>query len=387
MHDLSKLLTETDYYSNEFFRRDALDKYESFLKQYEELKESFSIQALEMLSRNTPVYELLEIVNKDTSNVLFNFLYNYLLLPNITSTDVPVSGNSDSFHNITIKEKLVWKDISWLLTYIEFLEKFWLYFSVVNKKLWNESLPYFFWIISDIYRALLFYLLSKTKKLWYKLVVVPTIINSKAMFNTWAFPKYLDWAFKIEWTDLVLSPTSEIQLTNLIQYLSLIERGINKKSYRFSSTSRCFRMEDRLPDLWGSFYEFEKVELFTVCDWNEVINEYKKMMDVVEEQLLELWLSYRIVLLADNDMWIASKITHDFEVYYPVSNKWVEVSSCSIHWDFASRRMNVKINWKYYHTLHWSALAIPRIIGCILEQYQLNWKEIEFPEVLKKYLI
>gem|GEM_PF-4567830 len=107
MHDLSKLLTETDYYSNEFFRRDALDKYESFLKQYEELKESFSIQALEMLSRNTPVYELLEIVNKDTSNVLFNFLYNYLLLPNITSTDVPVSGNSDSFHNITIKEKLV----------------------------------------------------------------------------------------------------------------------------------------------------------------------------------------------------------------------------------------------------------------------------------------
>lgn len=387
MHDLSKLLIETDYYTKEFSRRGALKKYKSFLEYYEKIKETFSIKELEILSRNTPIYELVNIVKLDNSNILFNFLYIYLLLPNTTFNDVPISDGKESFCNIIIKEKIVLKDISWLLTYTEFLDKFRLYFWNINKTLWNPSLPYFFWIISDIYRSLLFYLLSKTKELWYKWIIVPTIINSKSMFNTWAFPKYLDWAFKIEWKDLVLSPTSEIQLTNLIQYLSLLEESLKEKSYRFSTTSRCFRMEDRLPDLWWSFFEFEKVELFTVCDWSEVKNEYKKMMDVVEEQLLELWLSYRIVLLADNDMWIASKITHDFEVYYPVSNKWVEVSSCSIHWDFASRRMNVKINWKYYHTLHWSALAIPRIIWCILEQYQFNWKEIKFPEVLKKYLI
>lgn len=383
MLDLKDLVSRTDYYSNEFKKRESLDYYNQFLNDYNNLKDKFSIEALEILSQNTPVYDINKL-NQD--NILFSFLFNYLLLPNITCDNVPSANYHEEYCNEVIKEYIVWKDINGLLPYDTFLKKFKLFSSIINEEIWHIALPYLFWIISKINNALLFYMLSKVQYSWYDWVSVPSLISSKSMFNTWAFPKYIDNAITIEWLDLVLSPTSEIQLTNLIKYLSLLWHEKNEKVYRFSAHSKCFRMEDKKPDIMWNFYEFEKVELFTVCDEDLVEMEYKKMMNTIEEQLIELWLTYRILLLGDNDMWIASQITHDFEVYYPISDNWVEVSSCSIHWDFASRRMSTQINWKFYHTLHWSALAIPRIIWCIVEQYQDNWEEIVIPEILEKYI-
>ncbi len=387
MLDLKDLISRREYYLKEFYRRGAIDSYKSFLRDYDLIKEDFSVSVLEILSRSTPVNSIKEVHETEEENILFRFLYNYLLLPNITSKDVPTSNGSNEYCNKIIKEHIVSRDISWLLSYWEFLEEFKLFSGVINKEIWHVALPYFFWILSKINDALLFYMKWMSEKAWYEWISVPSLISSKAMFNTWAFPKHIDWAFHIKWLDLVLSPTSEIQLTNLIQYLWLLWEDLNKKVYRFSSHSRCFRMENKIPDIMWNFYEFEKVELFTFCDKDIVEQEYNKMLQTVENILIELWLSYRLVLLWDNDMWLASQITHDFEVFYPVSKKWVEVSSCSIHWDFASKRMDVKINWRYYNTLHWSALAIPRIIWCIVEQCQDKWEDIIIPKSLKKYII
>jgi seryl-tRNA synthetase len=75
----------------------------------------------------------------------------------------------------------------------------------------------------------------------------------------------------------------------------------------------------------------------------------------------------------------------------PVSEKWLEISSCSNCEDFQSRRAQIKVKnkegSKYYpHTLNGSALAIDRLI-IILCEYYYNEKEnrLEIPEALKNY--
>ena len=79
MLDLKDLVSRTDYYTNEFHKRDSIDSYNQFLNDYTNLKYNFSIEALEVLSKNTPVYDIQNINNLNKDNILFRFLYNYLL--------------------------------------------------------------------------------------------------------------------------------------------------------------------------------------------------------------------------------------------------------------------------------------------------------------------
>ena len=67
-------------------------------------------------------------------------------------------------------------------------------------------------------------------------------------------------------------------------------------------------------------------------------------------------------------------------------NKWLEVSSVSNFESFQSNRLNLKIDlWdkkkNYAHTLNGSSLALPRIVACILENFQEK-DHINIPDAL-----
>src|SRR5579864_3352505 len=95
----------------------------------------------------------------------------------------------------------------------------------------------------------------------------------------------------------------------------------------------------------------------------------------VEKLLISLDLPYRILRLCGGDMSFASAITYDFEVFSAAQEKWLEVSSVSNFESFQTNRMKIRFKDEHgkmqlLHSLNGSALALPRIMACLLENNQ-----------------
>lgn len=100
-------------------------------------------------------------------------------------------------------------------------------------------------------------------------------------------------------------------------------------------------------------------------------------------------LPYRILRLCGGDMSFASALTFDFETYSAAQGKWLEVSSVSNFETFQSNRLKLRFKNAdgqniLAHTLNGSALALPRIVACLLENNQTP-EGIKIPAVLQKY--
>src|SRR5690606_19835517 len=103
----------------------------------------------------------------------------------------------------------------------------------------------------------------------------------------------------------------------------------------------------------------------------------------------ELGLQYRVLRLCGGDTGFAAAMTYDFEVFSAAQEKWLEVSSVSRFDSFQANRLKLRFKnadkkTQLCHTLNGSALALPRIVAAILENYQTA-DGIEIPEVLRKY--
>src|SRR5690606_26934436 len=105
--------------------------------------------------------------------------------------------------------------------------------------------------------------------------------------------------------------------------------------------------------------------------------------------LQELGLQYRVLRLCGGDMGFTSALTFDMEVWSAAQKRWLEVSSVSNFEPFQSNRLKVRFKGKdgkmqLAHTLNGSALALPRIVAAILENFQTE-AGIRIPKVLTPY--
>jgi len=111
-----------------------------------------------------------------------------------------------------------------------------------------------------------------------------------------------------------------------------------------------------------------------------------------EAVLQALGLPYRVLLLAAGDLGASSAMTYDLEVWAAGVGKWLEVSSCSVFTDYQARRANLRFRPgkgekpEFLHTLNGSALALPRLMVALLEQYQEEDGSVSLPEPLHPYL-
>lgn len=88
-------------------------------------------------------------------------------------------------------------------------------------------------------------------------------------------------------------------------------------------------------------------------------------------------------------MSFASALTYDFEVFSAAQKRWLEVSSVSNFEAFQTNRLKIRAKdedgkTQLLHSLNGSSLALPRILACILENFQTE-DGIEIPEVLRPY--
>jgi seryl-tRNA synthetase len=84
---------------------------------------------------------------------------------------------------------------------------------------------------------------------------------------------------------------------------------------------------------------------------------------------------------------------YDLETWFPASNIYRELVSCSNCLDYQARKLKVRIGKvgstqkkETAHTLNCTAIATERTICCILENYQNKDGSVSIPKALQKYM-
>lgn len=221
----------------------------------------------------------------------------------------------------------------------------------------------------------------------------PVIVNQESLIGSGNLPKFADDLFKLENSNYYLSPTAEVQLTNL--HRNEILKASDLPLY-YTALTPCFRSEAGSAgrDVRGVIrqHQFHKVELVKLCKPEDSFKELESMTRQAESILEALELPYRRIVLCTGDLGFSSAKTYDLEVWLPSYNAYKEISSCSNCTNFQARRAKIRYKetidatTELVHTLNGSSLAIDRLWAAIVENYQQEDGSINIPKVLKKYI-
>jgi len=239
-------------------------------------------------------------------------------------------------------------------------------------------------------RALINWFLDENRARGYTEVNIPYLVNREAMIGTGQLPKLADDMYLCQVDDLFLIPTAEVPVTNLHRAETLRGEDLPRKYVAFSP---CFRREAGAAgkDTRGLLrvHQFHKVELVKFVLPEHSWDELESLTADVEALLQKLELPYRVLNLASGDLSFAAAKCYDLEVWAAGVGKWLEVSSCSNFCDFQARRAGIRYKGPsgkgFVHTLNGSALALPRILVAIMENYQTADGRITVPDVLRSY--
>ncbi|MEX1020332.1 MAG: serine--tRNA ligase [Litorilinea sp.] len=220
----------------------------------------------------------------------------------------------------------------------------------------------------------------------------PFMVREACMVGTGNLPKFGDVLYRDAEEDYWFVPTAEVPVTNL--HRDEIMDGAQLPRYYVAHTP-CFRREkvSAGKDVRGikRVHQFEKVELVKFVTPETGRAELESLTQVAETLVARLGLPYRRVLIATGDLSFVACLKYDIEVWAAGCEEWLEVSSCSWFRDFQARRANIRYRTgegkiEYVHTLNGSALALPRIVIAILENYQQADGSVAIPEVLQPYM-
>ncbi|XP_062012196.1 serine--tRNA ligase-like [Rosa rugosa] len=167
---------------------------------------------------------------------------------------------------------------------------------------------------------------------------------------------------------------------------------------KYAGFSYCFRTEagSHGRDTLGLFrtHEFAKVEQFCITSPNEndSCDMHEEMIRNSEEFYKALKIPYRVVNIVSGALNGAAAKKYDLEGWFPASQTYRELVSCSNCTDYQSRKLEIRYGQtgnektkQYVHMLNSTLTAIGRTMCCILESYQMK-DGVEVPEVLQQYM-
>jgi seryl-tRNA synthetase len=225
-------------------------------------------------------------------------------------------------------------------------------------------------------------------------MIVPQLVRREAMVGTGFFPLGEEDTFFIEKDDLYLIGTSEVALVSYHMDEILNEKDLPKHYCGYSS---CFRREAGSygRDTRGFYrlHQFNKVEQVTICvnDPEVSMAEHNRLLGNSEALMQALGLPHRVALACGAEIGQGQVLKHEIETWMPSRNRYSETHSCSSLHEFQARRLRIRWRGKngkvqYCHTLNNTAIASPRILIPLLENYQNEDGSVTIPEVLRPYM-
>ncbi len=240
--------------------------------------------------------------------------------------------------------------------------------------------------------SLVMYVFQKFVSKGYTPLIAPSLVKEFTLFGNGQFPFGRQEVYQLNDDDAYLAGTAEVPVTAYYANETLDEKDLPKK---FVALSPCFRKEigNYGKDTKGLYrvHEFWKVEQVILCknDHEESKKFHAELQKNTEEIWEELGIPYHVLLMAAGDMGEPQHFKYDIEAWMPGPGGYGEVASNSIIGDYQSRRLNIKYKAtdgtkKYVHTLNNTAIAFPRALIALLENYQQEDGSVKIPEVLVK---
>ena len=310
-------------------------------------------------------------------------------IPNLPYPEVP--EGADSKDNVVVKMGgMETKLPENPLPHWELAKKYNLIDFDLGVKISGAGFPVYIDRGARLQRALINFFLDEARKAGYTEIMPPTVVNQASGYGTGQLPDKEGQMYHCEVDDLYLIPTAEVPVTNIYRDEILDEKDLPIKNCAYTE---CFRREAGSygKDVRGlnRLHEFSKIELVRIDTPEHSRESHQEMLDHVEGLLQKLELPYRILRLCGGDMSFTSSICYDFEVYSEAQKRWLEVSSVSNFDTYQANRMHCRYRKDgkkitLCHTLNGSALALPRIVAALLEDFQTD-KGIRMPKALVPY--
>jgi len=242
--------------------------------------------------------------------------------------------------------------------------------------------------------AVLFYTFNKLVAKGYTPMIAPSLVRDFTLFGSGQFPWGRDDVYRLERDDLYLAGTAEVPMTAYFADEVLEEQDLPKKFVAFSP---CFRREAGSygKDTKGVYrlHQFNKVEqiIISTNDTNNSLTLLEELLANAEEILQDLALPYRVIRMCTGEMGEPQVKKYDIETWMPGRQSYGETMSDSFMGDFQARRLKIRYKTHdgkmlFAHTLNNTAIASPRILIAILENYQQKDGSILIPKVLQSYL-
>lgn len=329
-----------------------------------------------------PVQQELDAAEKQLNDLLVR-------LPNLPSPQVPRGKTPED--NEVVRTGGSKPDLyAGAVPHWDLAKKFDLIDFELGNKITGSGFPVYKGKGAKLQRALIQYFLDYNTAAGYTEFMPPHLVNEASAYGTGQLPDKEGQMYHVTADNLYLIPTAEVPVTNIYRDTILKEADLPIKMTAYTP---CFRREAGSygKDVRGlnRLHQFDKVEIVQIVHPDRSYEVLEEMVAHVEKLIQSLGLHYRVLRLCGGDMGFASALTYDFEVYSAAQERWLEVSSVSNFESFQTHRMKVRFKdahgkTQLAHSLNGSSLALPRILACLLENYQ-DENGIRLPQALQGY--
>jgi seryl-tRNA synthetase len=316
-----------------------------------------------------------------------------LLTPTIPWPGAPVGPDESA--NVVIRSVGTPPEFDFTpLDHVELLEKRgWADFARARKVAGERAYA----LVSDLVlleRAVHAYALDVLVGKDFTLVSVPSLVREGALIGTGMFPAHREETYAIPADDLYLAGTAEVSLVGFHSDEILDHKSL---PIRYAGISPCFRREAGSAgrDVRGLLrvHQFEKVEQFVICaaDVAESDRWHAELLGTAEQLLQGLGLAYQVMEISTGDMGAGKYRMNDINTWLPSLGAYRETHSCSSLLDWQARRANVRYRdadgtIRFAYTLNNTAVATPRLLAALVENFQTSDARVRVPEVLRPYL-
>jgi seryl-tRNA synthetase len=237
--------------------------------------------------------------------------------------------------------------------------------------------------------ALYRYVIDKLTSRGFLLVLPPIMVGERAMYGTGFLPTEESNLYHLEKDDLYLTGTSEVALAGIHADERLEESELPARYTAFTTN---FRREAGAAgkDTRGMFrvHQFDKVEMFVYCLPELSRDTHDQLLSYEEEIAQELGLPYRVMNIPVGDLGAPAAKKYDIEAWYPVQQRYREITSCSNTTDYQARRLNIRYRrdgkLEHVHTLNGTG-ATARALLSIMENFQDEHGTVAVPDVLQRF--
>jgi seryl-tRNA synthetase len=241
--------------------------------------------------------------------------------------------------------------------------------------------------------AIMMYTLQELVKKGFTPMIVPSMVRREAFLGTGYLPQSEDDLYKTQDGEY-LAGTGEVATMGYHMDEILEKSALPKKFIAFSP---CFRREIGAhgKDTKGLIrvHEFMKMEQVVLCEANHETSVaiHEELTKNAEDILSALELPYHVVVNCGGDLGLGQVKKYDIEAWVPSENKYRETHSSSYFHDFQARRLNTRYRdeegkMRFVHSLNNTAIATPRVLVSVIENYQNADGTIRVPTVLQPFM-